>query len=81
MNDINEIKNEIRKKLKRDISNLIENYEDNLAMVIASEYKEYSVDYCADSPNDGNTAKYATDISDCIDKIVENELNILFVNV
>lgn len=80
MADINEIKAEVRKKMKHDIENMIENYVDNLANVMASEISEYNPDWCAEDPADGGADKYSQNTYELIENIVDNELAILFIH-
>ena len=80
MNNIEEIKTKVREKLKQDIVQLIEEYESNLAIVLTSEISEYSPEWCAETPTDGNADEYNQEISEYIDAIVDNELAILFTH-
>lgn len=75
---IDEIKGEVRKKVKRELQTLLENYEDALANKIIHEIPEYNVNWCAEEVYEGNSYMYATNIQELLDKIAENEVNILF---
>lgn len=77
MDNFDEIKDEVRKVLTRDIKKLIYEYEDNLAISLGSEVQMYDPNWCIEENND---FQYKQKIDEAIKSFVDAEMSALFKN-
>lgn len=71
---------DVASSLKADIDKIISDYEDNLAMKMASEVRNYDPNYAAEDVYGPESAKYGKLRENAILDLVEAMLTVLFAN-
>ena len=78
MSSIEEIKRQVRDKLRKHLSDIIYNdFEGTMDLMLTDT--EYDCDWCQLDPTTTATDKYEY-IDECINKIVDTEIEIMFKN-
>lgn len=75
MNKIHDIQEEVAIELRRKVEKLIEELEDNLAIVMTSDIKKYNADWCGEENHKSIEAKETA-----VNNLVNAELEVLFGN-
>ena len=78
--NINEIKEETKKYLENKVTNLIYDFESNLAQIINTEIKEYNLDWCEEEGNTRDIGIKDEIVEDFIKHFTRAEIDILFKN-
>ena len=78
-NDINFVKREVETILRSKLMTKINEFEDNIAIVLSSEIPDYDASMCSDDYK--TMDEHDILILEAVNKIIESEIKVLFDNV
>ena len=78
--DVKEIKDNVATTIKQKLSAIIAEYEDNLAISMQGEVKDYNPDWCSDSADSHEVFIHDELVETALNRLVNAELKVLFAN-